>query len=131
MSLSQDETGASEDALMGKRTCEANFTIDEIHFTDFLELGEVKGLNRVGKCRDLAEKEGPSLLRDLLLQAGFQEKADRPDSNPRLNDGVLFQCGQGIKMYADTRVEGKRNSRDVEFPVTIDCVGMGITPIQN
>lgn len=129
MNLAEDEVGTSEDALFGKKSCEANFTIDEIHFTGFLDLGEVKGLSKKVKCRKLAVAEGPSLLRPLLLQAGFRDKAARPDSKPRLNDGATFQCGQTIQMYADTRVEGKRKSRDAAFPVEIDCEGLGIAPV--
>ena len=116
-----DDLVASTEAALGKRGCEANFTINEVDFTGFVELGEVKGFGKKAKCQKLAIENGPLFLDELLLKAGFQEKASRPSDNTFLNQGVKLECGATISMYADTRVEGKETSRDVEFPVQISC----------
>lgn len=120
--LGEDQSGiASTEAALGRRGCEANFTINEVDFTGFVELGEVKGFGKKGKCQKLAIENGPLFLGELLLKAGFQEKASRPSNNTPMNSGVKLECGQTLTMYADTRVEGKETSRDVEFPVEISC----------
>lgn len=94
----------STSAFAKKRKCYANFSWDKKSFTGEKYLGKVRGVSKKKKCAKLAKKKGPAYAKKLKL--------------PKV---TATHCKKGLTIYGDTRVQGKRKSRDGNFALKATC----------
>lgn len=94
-------------SAFAKKDCKANYTADSKSYTGWINVGQVGGLNKKSECKSKSLSAGPA-----------QVKAKLASSLPAVTDAY---CKNGIKIYADTEVEGKKNSKDGSFQFKPSC----------
>jgi len=99
-------------AFAKPRDCEANYTHNSTNFTGNIDLGEVKGLQKKKDCKERAINRGPGHVKANLA------KLNLPALNASSWGGL---CKNGLTIYVDTTVEGKKNSKDGSFGYKPTC----------
>ncbi len=99
-------------SAFAKKDCDANYTHNSTNFTGWKFIDKVDGLNKKAECKKKSIDKGPSIVRQNLSAVNL------PALSAANWNGY---CDGGIKIYVDTQVEGKKNSKDGEFMFKATC----------
>ena len=85
------------------KKCEANFTHNSTSYTGWKYIGEVSGLDKKKECKEKSLAQASSIVKANISSLNFPALSSSNWSN---------YCANGITVYVDTQVEGKKNSKD-------------------